>query len=45
METVLQPTASPFPALFQRYANDPKLFLEIAWITCGFRGMAISVPN
>jgi hypothetical protein len=33
METVVQPTASPFPALYERYANDPMMFLETAWIT------------
>jgi len=33
MQTVLQPKGSPFPQLFDRYANDPMIFLETAWIT------------
>lgn len=33
LQTILQPKASPFPPLYERYAKDPMMFLETAWIT------------
>jgi hypothetical protein len=33
MQTVMQPTTSPFPAIYEHFSNDPRRFLEIAWIT------------
>ncbi len=32
MQTPLQPTASPFPALYELYGREPTKFLEICWI-------------
>ena len=33
LQSPVQTTASPFPALHERFGNNPVMFLEIAWIT------------
>ena len=33
LQTPVQTIASPFPALFERFRNNPTLFLETAWIS------------